>query len=158
MLYVIMMHSATRKALQRTRGEHGDNVVEEEYLEREDWFVLQAERPGVRAWKLARSYGLVEKAELIGSAASSTIVRPGGTLLSKISRRGFELAMLGSLGVRYLHPERGLAVEAAGESRGKCGVHNRRARRKGGAFHRLPPPNRMHRNSLRRRGDRRGGF
>ena len=90
-------------------------------MEREDWFVLQAKRPGVRAWKLARSYGLVEKAELIGSAASSTIVRPGGTVLSKISRRGFELAMLGSLGVRYLHPERGLAVEAAGESEASAG-------------------------------------
>jgi predicted amidohydrolase len=45
--------------------EHGDDVVEEKYLEREDWFVLRAKRPGVSARELARNYGLVEKAELV---------------------------------------------------------------------------------------------
>lgn len=48
--------------------EHADDVVEEKYLEREDWFVLRAKRPGVSARELARNYGLVEKAELVRRA------------------------------------------------------------------------------------------
>jgi len=54
---------ATRR--EKLFKEHGDDVVEEKYLEREDWFVLRAKRPGVSARELARSYGLVEKAELV---------------------------------------------------------------------------------------------
>lgn len=49
-------------------AEHGDDVVEEKYMEREDWFVLRAKRPGVSSRELAQSYGLVEKAELIRRA------------------------------------------------------------------------------------------
>ncbi len=41
--------------------------------------------------------------------------------MSKISRRGFELAMMGSLGMQYLHPERALASEAVGESEPAAG-------------------------------------
>jgi predicted amidohydrolase len=48
--------------------EHGDDVVEEKYMEREDWFVLRAKRPGVSARELAQNYGLVEKAELVRRA------------------------------------------------------------------------------------------
>ena len=50
---------------ERLLKEHGDDVVEEKYLEREDWFVLRGKRPGVHTRELARSYGLVEKAELV---------------------------------------------------------------------------------------------
>ena len=52
--------------------------MEEKYLEREDWFVLEAKRPALeRAWKLARNYGLVEKAELI-RLSRKLIDRPSG--------------------------------------------------------------------------------
>jgi predicted amidohydrolase len=53
---------------ERLFQERGDDVVEERYMEREDWFVLRAKRPGVSARELARDYGLVEKAELIRRA------------------------------------------------------------------------------------------
>ena len=47
-------------------------------MEREDWFVLEAKRPALeRAWKLARNYGLVEKAELI-RLSRKLIDRPSG--------------------------------------------------------------------------------
>jgi predicted amidohydrolase len=49
-------------------SERGDDVEEEKYMEREDWFVLRAKRPGVSARELARNYGLVEKAELVRRA------------------------------------------------------------------------------------------
>lgn len=49
-------------------AEHADDVVEEKYMEREDWFVLRAKRPGVSSRDLAKSYGLVEKAELVRRA------------------------------------------------------------------------------------------
>jgi hypothetical protein len=45
--------------------EHGQDIALEKYLEREDWFVLRAKRPGVNARELARSYGLVEKSDLV---------------------------------------------------------------------------------------------
>ena len=40
--------------------EHGDDVEQTEFLEREAWFVLQARRHGVSARDLARQYGLEE--------------------------------------------------------------------------------------------------
>ena len=41
-------------------AEHGEDVVQEQWLEREQWFVLKAKRPGVSARALARQYGLEE--------------------------------------------------------------------------------------------------
>ena len=44
----------------RLLREHGDDVEQEEWLDREQWFVLRAKRPGVSARELARRYGLEE--------------------------------------------------------------------------------------------------
>ena len=41
-------------------AEHADDVEQELLLEREQWFVLRAKRPGVSARALAREYGLEE--------------------------------------------------------------------------------------------------
>src|SRR5205823_979648 len=38
--------------------EHGDDVEQELFLEREQWFVLRARRPGVSVQALASEYGL----------------------------------------------------------------------------------------------------
>ena len=40
--------------------EHPDDVHQEQWLEREQWFVLAAQRPGVSARDLAKQYGLEE--------------------------------------------------------------------------------------------------
>ncbi|NCO39235.1 MAG: hypothetical protein COW34_01605 [Armatimonadetes bacterium CG17_big_fil_post_rev_8_21_14_2_50_66_6] len=40
--------------------EHPDDVLQEKWLDREQWFVLKAKRPGVSARELARQYGLEE--------------------------------------------------------------------------------------------------
>ncbi len=49
----------------RLLREHGDDVEQELWLDREQWFVLRAKRPGVRARKLARQYGLEELRDYI---------------------------------------------------------------------------------------------
>jgi hypothetical protein len=41
-------------------ADHGDDVEMEQWLTREQWFVLRAKRPGVSARALARQYGLEE--------------------------------------------------------------------------------------------------
>ena len=45
--------------------EHGDDVMQEKFIERDGWFVLKAKRPGVSARQLARSYGLEELRDFI---------------------------------------------------------------------------------------------
>ena len=40
--------------------DHAEDVIQEQWLEREQWFVLAAKRPGVSARALARDYGLEE--------------------------------------------------------------------------------------------------
>lgn len=45
--------------------EHGDDVEMEKHMEREEWFVLKAKRPGVSARGLAHTYGLVEHRDII---------------------------------------------------------------------------------------------
>jgi predicted amidohydrolase len=46
-------------------AEHADDVFQEQWMEREQWFVLRAKRPGVSARALARQYGLEELREYI---------------------------------------------------------------------------------------------
>jgi predicted amidohydrolase len=41
-------------------AEHGDDLELEQWLKREQWFVLKAKRPGVSARQLAQQYGLEE--------------------------------------------------------------------------------------------------
>lgn len=45
--------------------EHGQDVRQEQYLSREQWFVLRAKRPGVSARALAKKYGLEELRDYI---------------------------------------------------------------------------------------------
>jgi hypothetical protein len=45
--------------------EHGDDVMQDKFIERDGWFVLKAKRPGVSARELARSYGLEELRDFI---------------------------------------------------------------------------------------------
>jgi hypothetical protein len=44
----------------RLLAERGNDVMLEQHLEREQWFVLKARRPGVSSRELARQYGLEE--------------------------------------------------------------------------------------------------
>ena len=41
-------------------AEHGDDVAQTQWMDREQWFVLQAKRPGVSARDLAGEYGMEE--------------------------------------------------------------------------------------------------
>ena len=50
----------------RLLAERGEDVEQEKWLEREQWFVLRAKRPDVSARGLARRYGLEELREYIG--------------------------------------------------------------------------------------------
>jgi predicted amidohydrolase len=74
------MCTARREKLFKERG---DDVVEEKYMEREDWFVLRAKRPGVSSRELARTYGLVEKAELVRRARTLTDKHRGWAFAQK---------------------------------------------------------------------------
>jgi predicted amidohydrolase len=49
----------------RLLKEHGEEVTQDRWLEREQWFVLRARRPGVSARALARQYGLEELRDYI---------------------------------------------------------------------------------------------
>jgi predicted amidohydrolase len=49
----------------RLLDEHEADVIQEKWLEREQWFVLKARRPGVSARELARRYGLEELRDYI---------------------------------------------------------------------------------------------
>jgi len=51
--------------LEKLLAEHGEEVCREHWLEREQWFVLRATRPGVSARGLAREYGLEELRDYI---------------------------------------------------------------------------------------------
>lgn len=48
------------EARRRLLNEHPDDVMEDKWLEDEQWFVLRAKRPGVSARGLAQQYGLEE--------------------------------------------------------------------------------------------------
>ena len=50
----------------RLLAERGEDVEQEKWLEREQWFVLRAKRPDVSARGFARRYGLEELREYIG--------------------------------------------------------------------------------------------
>lgn len=50
---------------QRLLKERGEDVIQDEWLDREQWFVLRARRPGVSARALARQYGMEELRDYI---------------------------------------------------------------------------------------------
>jgi len=57
--------------------EHGDEVMQEKWLELEEWFVLKAKRPGVSARELAHQYGLEELRHYIDRSRSGIDERRG---------------------------------------------------------------------------------
>jgi hypothetical protein len=70
--------------------EHGEDVMQDEWMDREQWFVLSARRPGVSARALAHQYGMEELRDYInrsrreidqmrGRSFSSSAPRPAGT-------------------------------------------------------------------------------
>ncbi len=61
-IYHQNFNTAKRDKLLR---EHGREVIQEKYLDREQWFVLRARRPGVSARGLGRRYGLEELRDYI---------------------------------------------------------------------------------------------
>jgi predicted amidohydrolase len=64
----------------RLLREHGDDVEQEQWLDREQWFVLRAKRPGVSARGLARQYGLEELHDYIGRSRRAIDRRRGSRL------------------------------------------------------------------------------
>ena len=46
-------------------AERADDVEQEQWLDREQWFVLRAKRPGVSARELAKQYGMEELRDYI---------------------------------------------------------------------------------------------
>ncbi len=54
----------------RLLKEHPQDVVQDEWMDREQWFVLKAKRPGISARQLARQYGLEELRDYINRSRS----------------------------------------------------------------------------------------
>ncbi|MGH9327614.1 MAG: nitrilase-related carbon-nitrogen hydrolase [Terriglobia bacterium] len=69
--------------LEKLLKDHGEDVGEK-YLERDDWFVLQARRPGVSARQLAHRYGLLEKRDLVRRSRGLIDKRRGWTFAKKV--------------------------------------------------------------------------
>jgi predicted amidohydrolase len=67
--------------------DHGDDVMQEKYMERDDWFVLKAKRPGVSARELARSYGLEELRDFISRSRLLVDKRRGWAFAEKALRK-----------------------------------------------------------------------
>jgi predicted amidohydrolase len=68
----------------RLLAEHPDEVAQEQWLEREQWFVLRATRPGVSARALARQYGLEELRDYIERSRREIDAMRGWPFASKV--------------------------------------------------------------------------
>ena len=64
----------------RLLADHGDEIVMEQWLELEKWFVLKARRAGVSARALARAYGLEELRDYIARSRREIDAMRGGKL------------------------------------------------------------------------------
>jgi len=62
----------------RLLEEHGEDVFQEKWLAREQWFVLKARRPGVSARALARRYGMEELRDYLDRSRSKIDKMRGG--------------------------------------------------------------------------------
>ena len=76
-------HNGNRLKRDKLLQEHGDDVVQDKYLERDEWFVLKAKRPGVSARELARTYGLEELRDFISHSRWLISQRRGGEFREK---------------------------------------------------------------------------
>jgi len=70
----------------RLLKEHPDDVEQEQFLDREQWFVLKAKRPGASAQALAREYGLEELRDYIERSRRSIDEMRGSSFASKTFR------------------------------------------------------------------------
>jgi hypothetical protein len=68
----------------RLLQEHAGEVVQEQWLEREQWFVLRAGRPGVSARALARAYGLEELRDYIARSRREIDRMRGWPFINKL--------------------------------------------------------------------------
>ena len=68
----------------RLLREHTDDVVQEKFLDREQWFVLKAKRPGVSAQALAKEYGLEELRDYVERSRQGIDRRRGYRLREKV--------------------------------------------------------------------------
>lgn len=66
--------------------EHGNAAMQEKFMDRDEWFMLKAKRPGVSARELARSYGLEELRGFISHSRWLIDQRRGG----EFSEKGFK--------------------------------------------------------------------
>jgi hypothetical protein len=67
-------------------AEHADDVVQEKWLELEQWFVLRAKRPGIRARALAGEYGLEELRDYIDRSRREIDRMRGWSFADKLGR------------------------------------------------------------------------
>ena len=65
---------------------HGDEVEQEVFMNREQWFVLRAKKPGVSARALAKQYGLEELTGYQDRSRSEIDKRRGYDFTKKVSR------------------------------------------------------------------------
>jgi predicted amidohydrolase len=63
-------------------AERGDDVEMEQWLKREQWFVLKAKRPGVSARAIAKQYGLEELRDYLSRSRQQIDVMRGAGLVS----------------------------------------------------------------------------
>jgi predicted amidohydrolase len=68
----------------RLLQEHAGEVIQEQWLEREQWFVLRAGRPGVSARALARAYGLEELRDYIARSRREIDRMRGWPFINKL--------------------------------------------------------------------------
>ena len=64
--------------------EHSEDVVQEKWMEPEQWFVLKAKRPGVSARELARQYGLEELRHYVERSRAAIDGRRGWEFAEKV--------------------------------------------------------------------------
>jgi len=83
----IESNNANRAKRDKLLKEHGDDVMQEKYMERDDWFVLKAKHPGVSARELARSYGLEELRDFINRSRLLIDQRRGWAFAEKVLRK-----------------------------------------------------------------------
>ena len=66
--------------------EHPGDVFQDKWLDREQWFVLKAKRPGVSARALAREYGLEELRDYINRSRKAIDKMRGESFYEKVLR------------------------------------------------------------------------
>jgi hypothetical protein len=77
--------------------EHPEDVEQEKWMELEQWFVLKAKRPGVRARELAKQYGLEELRHYLDRSRRSIDGRRGWQYEAKVLFPDLDLARLKAL-------------------------------------------------------------